>query len=246
MAKIHITLVGGQPAPVYHGIVATTPDKVVFIYSRESMSVLEKLKNEIPIAIEEQEPLDATDPQKIFDRANSLARKFNADEVTVNISSGLKSWSHIFGVVFDKMPNASVVYMDQNNVLWNYRTMEKKDDFQFDMHTLFRLYGNSLENNYKSFSDYTEEDVKAVAEIERIRAYNISDFNQLTTVLDIKNGNVLRNSKSGKFDLTKAKKSTMSYVEWEKTSMGNVRKVAQVRFPHRPISIKTRIKTVCV
>lgn len=222
MAKIHITLVGGQPAPVYHGIVATTPDKVVFIYSRESMSVLEKLKNEIPIAIEEQEPLDATDPQKIFDRANSLARKFNADEVTVNISSGLKSWSHIFGVVFDKMPNASVVYMDQNNVLWNYRTMEKKDDFQFDMHTLFRLYGNSLENNYKSFSDYTEEDVKAVAEIERIRAYNISDFNQLTTVLDIKNGNVLRNSKSGKFDLTKAKKSTMSYVEWEKTSMGNV------------------------
>ena len=39
MAKIHITLVGGQPAPVYHGIVAIQPDKIVFIYSQESIEV---------------------------------------------------------------------------------------------------------------------------------------------------------------------------------------------------------------
>ncbi len=32
MAKIHITLVGGQPAPVYNGIVATNPDDLVYVY----------------------------------------------------------------------------------------------------------------------------------------------------------------------------------------------------------------------
>lgn len=41
MSRVHITLVGGQPAPVYHGIVATKPDKVVFIYSDDSQEVLE-------------------------------------------------------------------------------------------------------------------------------------------------------------------------------------------------------------
>lgn len=40
--KIHITLVGGQPAPVYNGIIATQPDKVVFIYSKDSRSVVDK------------------------------------------------------------------------------------------------------------------------------------------------------------------------------------------------------------
>ena len=37
--KVHITLVGGQPAPVYNGIVATRPDKVVFVYSNSEDSI---------------------------------------------------------------------------------------------------------------------------------------------------------------------------------------------------------------
>lgn len=222
MSKVHITLVGGQPAPVYHGIVATKPDKIVFVYSLESVSVLEILKKEIAIDIDEQEPLDATDPEKIRERACSLAQKYKDEDVTVNISSGLKSWSHLFGVVFDKMPNAAVVYMDQNNVLWNYKTMQKTEGFVFDMHILFRLYGNSLENNYVRFSDYTDEDTETMKAIEEIRRVNVSDFNQLTTVLNKANSNVVRNSKFGKFDLSKEKKPSMSYVEWEKTSAENV------------------------
>lgn len=218
MAKIHITLVGGQPAPVYHGIVATKPDIVVFIYSYESKSILEKLKKEISINIDEQEPLDTTDPKKILDRANSLAKKYKDDEITINISSGLKSWTHLFGIVFEKMPNAAVVYMDQNNVLWNYRTMSKQDDFEFDMHTHFRLYGNSIENNYRKFTDYTKEDLISAEKIEKIRTWNVSDFNALTTVLSKEKENILKYSNYGKFDLLKEKKPSMSFVEWENPS----------------------------
>lgn len=105
MSRVHITLVGGQPALVYHGIVATKPDKVVFIYSDDSQEVLESLKKEVNIPIDEQKPLNPTDPVQILKRAKELADKYKNDELTLNISSGLKSWSHLFGVVFDKMEN---------------------------------------------------------------------------------------------------------------------------------------------
>ena len=64
--KVHITLVGGQPAPVYHGIVATQPDKVVFIYSESSRDAMEKVRSEIHMAEDKQEPLNTTDPQLIM------------------------------------------------------------------------------------------------------------------------------------------------------------------------------------
>ena len=217
--KVHITLVGGQPAPVYHGIVATQPDKVVFIYSESSRDAVEKVRSEIRISEDEQEPLNTTDPQLIMVRAKALAEKYKDDEVTLNISSGLKSWSHLFGRVFDSMSNASVVYMDQNNVLWNYRTMEHKSDFEFDMDVLFRLYGNRLEN-YKRLTDYTEKDLKALEKIKNIRSFNIPDFNKLTATLNDKQQNILRNQNSGKFDLMA--NGSQSYVEWEKTTKDSI------------------------
>ncbi|WP_195438541.1 Card1-like endonuclease domain-containing protein [Parabacteroides goldsteinii] len=212
MAKIHITLVGGQPAPVYHGIVATKPDKVVFIYSDESRDVVDTLRNEINIPEDEQQPLEPTDPIKILRRAEALAKKYAEDEVTMNISSGLKSWSHLFGITFDKQPNASVVYMDQNNVLWNYRTMQLVSDFEFDMHTLFRLYGNSLENNYRKLSDYTEEDDRAVEKIEKIRLFNVKSFTALVALLDKGKGHQLKYSSMGRFQL----EDERNFVEWSR------------------------------
>ena len=217
--KVHITLVGGQPAPVYHGIMATQPDKVVFIYSKDSDDAVKKIKAEIKIDVDEQKPLDTTNPTEILNRANALATKYKDDDVTLNISSGLKSWSHLFGRVFDNMPNASVVYMDQNNVLWNYRTLEFKSDFDFDMDVLFRLYGNRLDN-YKRLEYYTERDLKALEEIKRIRMFNVADFNQLTAVLNEKQKNVLKNQNSGKFDLMA--NGSQSYVEWEKTTKDSI------------------------
>lgn len=211
MSKVHITLVGGQPAPVYHGIVATKPDKIIYVHSEDSLKALKALDLEIGIS-SECILLDVTLPQKIKQCAEGLAEQYKHDEVTVNISSGLKSWSYWFGVVFDKYPNASVVYMDQNNVLWNYRTMMSSVDFEFDIHTLFRLYGNPLDNNYTPFDEYTQEDFKAIAEIERIRKINIPDFNKLTTVLDKGKSHLLRNSKTGTFTVND------SFVEWNKMS----------------------------
>ena len=212
MSRIHIALVGGQPAPVYHGIVAIKPDKVIYIYSENTHGGVKKLDAEIKIPAEYIE-LDVTLPNKIKKCAEDLAEKYKEDEVTVNISSGLKSWSHWFGVIFDKYPNAAVVYMDQNNVLWNYKTMQSSQDFEFDMHTHFRLYGNSIEDNYKKFSEYTEKDFEALQVIEKARRFDVNIFNDLLSLLDKKKQNTLKTSKFGKFE-----HPSDSFVEWERAT----------------------------
>jgi len=209
MSKIHITLVGGQPAPVYHGIMATGPDKVVFIYSVSSRKALNALKNEIGIIAYEEIELDVTSPIKIKSCAERLAEQYCKDEITVNISSGLKSWSYWFGVVFEKYTNASVVYMDQNNVLWNYRTMQAGSDFEFDMHALFRLYGNPLDY-YTPYTDYTDDDFDAISKIEQIRRFNYDVFNSLVTDLKKKKRHQLKYKKKGYFT------EGISLVEWDK------------------------------
>lgn len=217
MKKIHITLVGGQPAPIYHGIVATHPDKVIYIYSSSSENSLLALKKELDIDCDEV-LLDPTDPQEILAAAVTLAKKYANDEITVNISSGLKSWSHFFGVVFDRMENATIVYMDQNNVLWNYKTLTSSRNFNFDMHVLFRLYGNSLEKNYRKYESYTQEDKDCISKIEQIRLHNVKDFNLLTAVLTKEQARILQHSPWGKFTL----EDSPSYVEWEKTTKDTV------------------------
>lgn len=212
MSKIHITLVGGQAAPIYNAIVAISPDKVVFICSdtKECRRSMEAVKHEIAVP-GEAKFISPTNPREILSLARQLAKQYADEQVVLNISGGLKSWSHLFGIVFQAEPNATVVYMDQNNVLWNYKTMTGSQNFAFDMHTHFRLYGNSIENHYKRLDDYTEKDDQAVKIIENVRGFNIIAFNDLLSLLTKKNQNILQNNKSGRFE-----HSSGSYVEWRK------------------------------
>lgn len=179
--KVHISFVGGQPAPVYHGIVATQPDYVVLAHSPNTIDVMNRVKEILSIPVETI-PLHPTDANAILSTAQRLAEQYSHDDITVNISSGLKSWSHLFGITFQPLPNAHVVYMDQNNILWDYKTMTSRDDYQFDMDILFKLYGNPL-NNYRPFSSYTPDDNASVKTIESLRKHNYTVFNSLTTVL---------------------------------------------------------------
>lgn len=200
MARIHITLVGGQAAPVYNGIVVTNPDTIVFIYSVDSMGQMEMVRSMLNIPVDEQQPLDAINPEAILKRAEMLYNKYQNDQITLNISGGLKSWTHLFGVYFSQKKNAEIVYFDQNNILWNYTDMSQRSDFNFDMHTQLKLYGNSIENNFTDFNTYTEADTQVLKQIESLRKGQfIEEFNKLLTILEKKNANKLNNDKSGLF-----------------------------------------------
>ncbi|MDR1895468.1 MAG: DUF6293 family protein [Prevotellaceae bacterium] len=178
MSKIHISLVGGQTAPVYHGIIDSLPDQVILIHSEQSEKEALRIKNEIPIAAELCK-LDPVDLQQIFSAVEKLAARFRESEsITVNISSGPKPWSVAFYSVFSQMKNAVIEYIDQNNKVWSF-TDRKNHSVNFDMDAQFRLYGNPLKN-YKCFSDYTDADRSVVEKIREMRNFNFKDFNDLT------------------------------------------------------------------
>lgn len=209
--KVHITLVGRQAAPVYHGIVATQPDLVVLVYSKDTTSSLNRLTANLSIPIRTI-PLHPTDANLILSTAQNLAQQYANEVITVNISSGLKSWSHLFGITFQPLPNAHVVYMDQNNILWDYKTMTSRDDYKFDMDILFKLYGNPL-NDYHTYNTYTNEDYNAVKTIESMRKYNYAQFNELTALLTKEQANTIKQKQQGKL----ISSDETAFVQWNKT-----------------------------
>lgn len=212
MSTVHITLVGGQPAPVYNGIKATSPDKVIYIYSSDSRSIVDNIKSAVDIPCEDIGALDPTDPVKIYAAASSLAEKFINDKIILNISGGLKSWTYLFGKVFGSMANCDVIYIDQNNMLWDYTIMSGKMlEFEYDMHTMFRLYGNPIESNYTRFEDYTDDDRKALKQIEQIRLRFPKNFNDITINLSKENRHKIKNIHSGRFSDTNG-----NMIEWAK------------------------------
>lgn len=206
---VHIALAGGQAAPIYNGIIATNPDIVEIVYSEQSASVVERIKPELRVPIVDSVPLSPTNPVKILKRAKELYEKYKDYDITLNISSGPKSWSHLFGTFFNTIENATIVYMDQNNVLWNYKTMKGQRDFVFDMHTQFRLYGNPL-TRYTSFADYTDADKKVCQQIEKLRKYFPREFNSLFIITNKDINNRIR-ANQGSLDFEE------SFVKWDKT-----------------------------
>ena len=60
MSRIHITLVGGQPAPIYNAIVATEPEKVIFICSDDTKDICHSIQREIhiPSELKVLDPID--------------------------------------------------------------------------------------------------------------------------------------------------------------------------------------------
>lgn len=185
MARIHISLVGNQPAPVYRGIKFTAPDKVVLIYSSESKTVYNRLLSHFNVPMEPQKPLHATNPMKIIERAEALFEQFRDDEVVLNISSGLKSWSYLFARTFERHDNCHIIYIDQNNVLWDYKDNSSRVlETDLNMDEMLGIYGNSIENQYRTLDEYTEEDNKLVEELIGIRDSHPKEFTALLAVLD--------------------------------------------------------------
>ena len=214
MKKVHIALIGWEVQPVYRVIKAIKPEIVVLIYSHETKEKVKHIKECIKTHIEwEEYELEATNSQVIKTQAEILAEKYKDDEVTVNISGGTKSWSYFFGLTFSSRDNFTVLYIDQNNILYNYKTLTseriKIDDPLEDLHI----------DSYIDFDIYTPADDDVAMRVEKLRCeYKfIPDFNTLTTVLNKKQQASLKFSKADKFTLP----NSASYIEWRKADEEN-------------------------
>lgn len=182
MAHIHITLVGGQPAPVYQGIIAMNPDKVLLIYSEQTEKESDRISEEFSIETELVK-IHPVDLMQIDSSIEKIKNKISDDDsLSINIGGGTKTWSVMFYNHFKSRDNTEIFYIDQNSTLWSFNDYSPKK-LSFDMDAQFRLYGTTPKK-YHRFDIYTEEDGEAVMQIRGLRKFNYIDFNRLTSEHD--------------------------------------------------------------
>lgn len=183
MKKIHISLVGGQPIPVYIGIKENgQANTVVLVCSAQSIVEAERIKAQFPkrdVQIRECSP---TDLLQIEELANQLREQFNECELTINLTSGTKLWSLYFFRVFNEHNNVHFVYVDQNNLMVDVITKESRQ-CSIDKQTRFKLYGTPLKS-FCSISEYTEADMRVMKDVEKIRWKNSKAFSAMTNGVD--------------------------------------------------------------
>jgi hypothetical protein len=198
MRKVHITLVGGQPAPVYLGIKDDgQANTVVLVCSPQSRVEAERIKEQFPkrtMIVRECHPVLL---QEIETLAMELYEEFSDYEIVVNLTSGTKLWSLTFFRVFYKSAHSHFIYIDQNNSITDILT---KDSHVGTINTLkrFELYGTPL-TSFRLLNEYDENDLKVATEIEKLRKKSKSEFHQLTVKGDFREqeDRIVRNTENG-------------------------------------------------
>lgn len=205
MSKIHIALVGGQPMPIHVGIEEFKADKLILVHSKESKELAEGIQQSVDLPCELQ-PFESVDYPKIYQAAEKLLGKCGQSETIINISGGIKPWTVAFVLLAQQCPNTSIIYVDQNNVGYNFTTSESKTiDSRLDTQTILR-YNNYSLGLFTNFKDLTKEDLKMAKDVEKIRESNIGVFNELTIA-----NKEMENNPTGRKENNRG-----SYVEWDK------------------------------
>lgn len=177
MKKIHISLVGGQPIPVFLGIGCDDFDEIILIHSVDSIDEAKTIEKSCKkkCTLLQCSPNNITEIKRV---AEELFASAIGKRVVLNITSGTKLWSVIFSQTFLRHESADVIFIDQLNNVYNLRSGENTQ-LCIDIFTRFELYGTPL-LNYSRFEEYTLADTLAIPSIERARYTNIADFNELT------------------------------------------------------------------
>lgn len=212
---------GGQAMPVYNSIIAVSPDKALVIFSNESHNLAEKLQNilqkEKPdLSLEILGPVDSYAQNKITEYAKTIAEKYRDDNVIIDITGGIKSWNYLFPLVISKViPTCEVIYIDQNNYIWNYTKCTKTKNFNSaSTMTMLSLQGSYNLSSFTPFEEFTQKDTNACKTIEDLRRKYYKIFNELT---------INKNNDREKNELLKQKHGRItsllgnSYIEWEKS-----------------------------
>lgn len=191
---VHITLVGGQPMPVYIGILAVRPKSIWLIHSKNSEEESSIIANSCEVKNVDVKKLEfpAVDHSRIIEQAGKLLDELKEEEVIINISSGTKPWAVAFALLSVNLPNVSLVYVDQNHQVYNITKGENLSlDLRLDINTILR-YNHRKVSKRTSLDNYTDDDKKVLEETQQLRNFNANDFNELTIPHDKKRRNAIK------------------------------------------------------
>ncbi len=199
MKKVHISLVGGQPIPVYIGIKENEQANIiVLVCSAQSHVEADRIKAQFPKREFQIEECSPTNLQQIEDLAQDLRKQYNECEVTINLTSGTKLWALTFYQVFNALESVHFIYVDQTNLLSDLQTKETRS-CDIDISKRFELYGTPLKD-YRSINEYTSADFNTMRKVEKIRRFNKKAFTEMTnkiTHTELKTDGAITDKNSG-------------------------------------------------
>lgn len=168
MAKVHITLVGGAAMPLYQGILYSKPDKIVYIYSKETTdqaksiySTIEEAKYILGLSHTSQVLYDKLFPVNDVIQIEELAKEViqtqtqKGDEISINLSGGAKIWDAIFQKI--SIENVTRYCISQDGVVLYTDPELRNVSTYLDMFVQcnFMKYKRK---RYIAYTDYTDED----------------------------------------------------------------------------------------
>lgn len=171
--NIHITLMGGQKLPVYKGILESEPDKVYIIHTSETTENVRAIRTLIDVPVE-MVCIEATDYPAIREKTAPLFTGNNT--YTVNISGGTKIMSLALYQEAEKIPEAAIFYLDQNDLILDLRALTTsacKKSVSIDK--LFELAGNPLKS-YRRLQDYSPNEKKIPEKVRQMIAFAPREF----------------------------------------------------------------------
>lgn len=207
--NVQIALVGGQPMPVYLGILESHPDNVVLIHSASTKGQAERIAKDCEVSVEMQE-LDPVDMMVIMPKVAQILEWYADDNVSINLTGGTKSWTIAFTLLAQDRNNTQLLYVDQNCTFYNYTQHTKwQSKVNLDMEQLMRLNGQ-FPQSHTLLSDYNDDDLESLRRVKILRNYAPIQFNALT-IPDKKWRKTFLGSNEGKHDIDGG-----SYVAWNK------------------------------
>lgn len=179
MRKVHITLVGGQPIPIYIGIKDDGQvNTVVLVCSMQSRDEANRISSQFPkrtVIIKECSPIDLDEIENL---ATQVSEEYSGYEKTINLTSGTKLWSLTFFRIFSQQDHVRFIYVDQTNVITNILSKQTHLG-KIDTFKRFELYGTPL-TSFHCIEDYSDEDMGVLKDIEYLRNKNRREFWKLT------------------------------------------------------------------
>ena len=165
--------------PIFLGIEETLPDEIILVHSSQSQREAQRIAAEY----KDKPTLRSFNPVEMETIKNDTRKLLDsvADcEVSINVSGGTKSWTISFVQEAQQRDNVTLLYVDQNCVLYDYtHNRQWQTEASFDMETLIKYNGQSPSKRML-LSDYDEKDNHVLSQIRKILKANYRAFNRLT------------------------------------------------------------------
>lgn len=159
---VQIALVGGQPTPVYQGIIHLHPNQVVLVCSENSRKVADDIRRQLPfyedkdIGIFEISDINLEAMYKTAELIEQAMPK--GITLSLNLSGGMKLWSIIFNNVFRrKRRSCHSFFIGQNGTFFDLKNKTSGTKVDFDMDAQFKILGHEIDS-YTPLSDYDSDD----------------------------------------------------------------------------------------